>query len=222
MAMSLEDIYYDYPELQTDTEKHVHSDEFDYRACVPAFVRETITNEPLPDAMGKEEFDERKPAFGWTTTQIDELEKKAAMDPVHEYVLYDRVKEMMLRRLISTSGAGTVKELCAILKAELEANTTAPVPPWYKFSEQRTGPDFYDRSKKGRRFGYSKCERRDCTATEDLTTQFKQCSKCWMACYCSRDCQVMDWKERHKAVCKQAAKQGKMTAQAAAFQSMFM
>lgn len=216
--MNMEDIYYEHPELESEMEKHARDLQTRLR-CIPQFVRDTFEDEPTADAFERQEFEEREPAFGWTSTQIDELEQMAAIDDIHEYILFHRIRRMMLRRLVSTSGAATVKDLCEILRKEAEANIPAPVPSWYKFSDARWGHDFD--GDKGRRFGYAKCENDTCTATENLDTQFQQCARCKMACYCCRDCQVVDWKARHKIVCKKAAKQAETTAKAASFLEMF-
>jgi MYND finger len=45
-----------------------------------------------------------------------------------------------------------------------------------------------------------------CTYCLKLTDSIKRCGKCGHASYCSRECQVADWK-KHKGVCKDAAKQ---------------
>jgi len=51
-----------------------------HSACIPFFVKETVEDEPLPDACDKVEFEERQPAFGWTVKEIDELQHKAALN----------------------------------------------------------------------------------------------------------------------------------------------
>ena len=56
-----------------------------------------------------------------------------------------------------------------------------------------------------------KCARRDCPKTEPLeppeetSKRFAACAKCQTARYCSRECQIQDWKKggRHKRMCPQ-------------------
>ena len=56
-----------------------------------------------------------------------------------------------------------------------------------------------------------KCARRDCSKTEPLeppeetSKRFAACAKCQTARYCSRECQIADWKKggRHKRMCPQ-------------------
>lgn len=52
-----------------------------------------------------------------------------------------------------------------------------------------------------------KCARRDCCKTEPIETTkgFAACARCQTARYCSRDCQVVDWKKggRHRHMCPQ-------------------
>ena len=38
--------------------------------------------------------------------------------------------------------------------------------------------------------------------TESMGLSLKKCGKCMIASYCSRECQVKDWKERHHRWCK--------------------
>ena len=50
----------------------------------------------------------------------------------------------------------------------------------------------------------SKAERqrcRYCDKYEQSPKEFAQCSRCKLAFYCSRECQVKDWKDGHKKLC---------------------
>ena len=40
-----------------------------------------------------------------------------------------------------------------------------------------------------------------CANFETRVAEFKRCSSCHFAFYCSRECQKADWKLRHKAIC---------------------
>lgn len=90
----------------------------------------------------------------------------------------------------------------------MASGAPAPVPEWYKYSTVTVtmGP---------RKIGYDRCTNRGCNRM-DLhdRPRFANCSKCKVAIYCSRDCQVEDWYARHRKVCKQAAKRREMTVKA--------
>lgn len=45
------------------------------------------------------------------------------------------------------------------------------------------------------------CSRQTCGRPEKRPLEFSRCSMCWSARYCSRSCQLHDWKERHGGVC---------------------
>ena len=45
-----------------------------------------------------------------------------------------------------------------------------------------------------------------------IAPQFSKCARCKLAYYCSKECQVVDWKSRHIKVCKKAAGQRASTA----------
>lgn len=40
-----------------------------------------------------------------------------------------------------------------------------------------------------------------CGAAEAETVKLKKCSQCQRVAYCSKECQVQDWKAGHKTVC---------------------
>lgn len=44
------------------------------------------------------------------------------------------------------------------------------------------------------------CTGEGCDSKESELSQFKKCSRCLSVCYCSKDCQVMDW-SKHKLAC---------------------
>jgi len=51
------------------------------------------------------------------------------------------------------------------------------------------------------KMGYKQCENADCDKVESQPRQFSTCTRCKWASYCSKECQVGDWK-RHKKECK--------------------
>jgi MYND finger len=172
--------------------------------------------EIMADKNHKQYFDRRQPAFGWGEAELQSILQCAQQSDYQEYLVFDRLRSLMCRRLICASGASTVEELVEILRAEMESGVPGPVPAWYKMG-YKSGPDTGSR----RRFGYQPCTARGCPKTEDLETQFQQCTACKLAMYCSRECQVQDWKERHKKVCKKAKEMHQMTRDAASFMHMF-
>jgi hypothetical protein len=46
-----------------------------------------------------------------------------------------------------------------------------------------------------------KCQNLKCEKLETQFGDFQVCSKCKLACYCSRECQKIAWKEKHKIEC---------------------
>jgi len=57
-----------------------------------------------------------------------------------------------------------------------------------------------------RRIGYYSCDCRGCLNTETVDKMFAKCGSCSIPKYCSKECQLIDWKQRHKVVCKAAKK----------------
>ena len=108
----------------------------------------------------------------------------------------------MLRNLIPCSDISSIEELCTILRAEIESGVPSLVPKWYVYSTVTMGP---------RKIGYYSCCKVGCMRTEDFTTKFSSCGNCHLAPYCSRECQISDWKARHKKICNQAAEQREQT-----------
>ena len=90
-----------------------------------------------------------------------------------------------------------------MLRAEIASGTPSPVPSWYSFSTVTMGP---------RKVGYDQCENRGCFATETPEKKFSKCARCKLPYYCSKECQVADWKSRHNKMCKKAAEQRASTA----------
>lgn len=167
-----------------------------------------------PDAEYRAEFERRSPALGATQDILDELKARhMKLPPVQKRSLYRSLRSAMLRQLISCDGASTMEDLLNILQQEMDSGVPAPVPDWYEYSNVRMGP---------RKIGYDGCSNRGCKRTETVDQKFSRCSKCKVAIYCSRDCQIADWKIRHKKVCKEAAKEREMIKRACGFQSMFM
>ena len=46
-----------------------------------------------------------------------------------------------------------------------------------------------------------RCARRSCQRPEKRSMEFHRCSSCWKDKYCSRSCQLHDWKEGHHSTC---------------------
>ncbi|KAI0553029.1 hypothetical protein F4679DRAFT_581119 [Xylaria curta] len=56
---------------------------------------------------------------------------------------------------------------------------------------------------RGAKKGHMLCSNEHCPITEMLPrNQLKTCADCQAPFYCSKDCQKLDWKERHKPLCK--------------------
>ncbi|KAL9182089.1 hypothetical protein ACHAXT_012432 [Thalassiosira profunda] len=169
---------------------------------------------PAPEAETREEFERRPPALGANPRLLRGLEAHyEILPPVQQRSMYRLVRSQMLRQLISCDGAATLPDLVGILRREMEAGTPSPVPEWYEFSTVRMGP---------RKIGYDGCSNRGCLRTESCDKpRFARCSKCKVAVYHSRECQIEDWKARHKQVCKQAKKEREQIARAGAAMQAF-
>ena len=68
--------------------------------------------------------------------------------------------------------------------------------------------DSWSTVKKKKKKGKSKSETRcrGCNRVEKKGETFSMCARCGTASYCSRECQIADWKRCHKKNCKQYAK----------------
>jgi hypothetical protein len=216
--MNASEMYYDHRELANAAEL----EEWDFderRANVSTFPKSwhqeliKLADLLIPDAMERKDWEQRSPALGLNKKSIRALEQHAAnplLLDVQRRKIFRRIREHMLRQLISCSGAATVNDLCGILLAELKCGVPAPAPSWYVFSTITMGP---------RKIGYSACSNRDCLVAECLTSAraFKKCSNCKVPFYCSEACQASDWTARHKFVCNEAQKSRKELEQAGAF-----
>ena len=168
---------------------------------------------PTPQEEDREEFEQRPPALGATQDILDEISSHyQLLPPVQQRSLYSHLRSIMLRNLISCDGVATLDELVDILQQELDSGIPAPVPDWYEYSTVKWGP---------RKIGYDGCNNRGCKRTESTSKKFSRCSGCKVAMYCSRDCQVEDWKIRHKKVCKDAKKERENIIKTCGFMSMF-
>lgn len=202
MATSKDDVLYQHEKTTTpeEVEDFHHDTSTDAINQIPRWFILKTMDAPTPDEFDRSRFERRKPAFGLTLSEIDELEQHAQypnMTQGSQRRFFRYLREAMCRSLISPSDCSTLSELCNILRAEVKSGVPAPVPEWYTFSEMRYGP---------RRLGYCKCDNRGCLKTETLLvwSVFTKCSSCKWAAYCSRDCQAADWNFRHKSLCKQA------------------
>lgn len=222
--MNIEDIYYDFPQLMTPEEK----EEFDFEQyddagnqlvqllSYPRWAMQHCCFLARPEKDTKKEFKRRKPALGFSKKQIEDLRahyNDPRLLPVQKRMFFSWLQSSMHRQLISTDGCQTVEELFAILQAEIHSNTPASVPDWYQYTKITHGP---------RETGYYSCENRNCHRTETVDGEpFEKCSKCKLARYCGRECQIQDWKARHKKICKEAKKNHDMAAKAGATMQMF-
>ena len=205
--MDITSVYINHRELASAEE--LEDWDFDeLGARVPTFPasmnREKLSDLMIPDAMGRSEWEQRSPALGLSEKSILALEQHSASPKlldVQRRRIFRYIREKMLQQLISCSGAGSISDLCEILRSELQCGAPSPAPAWYVFSTISMGP---------RKIGYSSCSHRGCLITESLTcAPFKKCSKCKLSWYCSEQCQGLDWVARHKVVCEKAAESRK-------------
>ena len=151
----------------------------------------------IPDAMGRSEWEQRSPALGLNEKSILALERHVAnpdLLDVQRRRIFRYMRAKMLQQLIGCSGAGSVSDLCSILRSELQSRVPAPAPAWYVFSTITMGP---------RKVGYSACSNRNCLVTETATSAPFKCSKCGVSWFCSEQCQALDWVARHKLECNE-------------------
>merc|ERR1712096_150713 len=78
------------------------------------------------------------------------------------------------------------------------------LPPWKKEIEKIPNNDAFKNcgSEKTERRPIEKCANVLCSNIETFIGEFLVCSNCKIAHYCSRKCQKVDWKRRHKKACK--------------------
>ena len=155
----------------------------------------------IADAMGRSDWEKRSPALGLNEKCFQVLEQHLAnplLLDVQRRQIFRYLRVKMLQQLICCSGAGSVDDLCKILRAELTCGVPAPAPSWYVFSTLMMGP---------RKIGYYPCSNRGCLVTESVeSAPFKKCSRCRLAWYCSEKCQASDWVARHSVVCNESTK----------------
>lgn len=221
--MNSEDLYWDREDLMTPEEleewNHDTDDEVipTYTPNLRSWLFDFGEGEHMsvPDMAGKEDFLRRKPAMSATPALIAEARKHYQLlspYPVQQREMFKSIRFKMLRQLIPCSGVSTFDGLMDTLQTELDRGNPSPIPDWYEFSTVKYGP---------RDIGYRACENRNCFNTDTVEKQLNRCAKCKLAFYCSRDCQVEDWKARHNQVCKKGSKFRDQTKKAADFISMF-
>jgi len=161
----------------------------------------TVLMDPCrtPDAEHRKAFEARSVALGFSRSRIAELvafSEDPNLAPVQKRLLIKTLRSSMLRSLIPCPGASDLPSLASILLAEHDSGVPAPVPDWYTFSSVRFGP---------RQIGLRGCVADGCLNTEGMEKKFQKCGGCSLAHYCGKDCQLRDWKARHKKVCKKGS-----------------
>eukprot|EP00009_Paramoeba_aestuarina_P008371 CAMPEP_0201509450 /NCGR_PEP_ID=MMETSP0161_2-20130828/2502_1 /ASSEMBLY_ACC=CAM_ASM_000251 /TAXON_ID=180227 /ORGANISM="Neoparamoeba aestuarina, Strain SoJaBio B1-5/56/2" /LENGTH=272 /DNA_ID=CAMNT_0047904401 /DNA_START=45 /DNA_END=863 /DNA_ORIENTATION=- len=163
-----------------------------------------LDGRPPPEAATRRAFERRPPALGITDDVLKGLREHYAIlssSPVQQRQLSKLVRSTMLRQLISCDGVDRcdLEGHLQILEKERASGVPAPVPEWYKYSTVTMGP---------RKIGYDECSAPGCPRTEKYgSPKFAFCGGCKVAKYCGKDCQLADWKARHKKVCKECAAQ---------------
>ena len=169
-----------------------------------------------PEAASRRAFERRLPALGITDQILAEYRTHyQRVMPVQQRKLSKGLRSRMLRMLISCDGVDpcNLEGHLAILENERNSGVPSPVPEWYKYSTVTMGL---------RKIGYYGCNAAGCFRTERHDApQFDRCSGCKVAIYCSRKCQVKDWKERHKKNCKEAGKERETIVQAGKMMQRF-
>ena len=209
--MNIDEIYGQVPGVMTPEEE----EEWNHEPCddvvetTPGWWRSKVlmgSMDCTPEACNRRTFEARKPALGLSLREVDELEAHAQhrdLFDVQKRTLFKLIRSSLLRALIPCDGCSTVAELCQVLRDEIASGVPSPVPDWYSYSTTTMGP---------RKIGYDHCENRGCFATETPEKKFSKCARCKLPFYCSKACQLEDWKLRHKKVCKAATEQRDKTA----------
>lgn len=203
--MNIGELYNEREDLMSPEEREEYN--FDPQmASIPTVsdpLREWLYGEDdaTPEAATRRAFERRPPALGITDAILKEYrEHWARLPPIQKRMLAKTLHGRMLRMLISCDGLDPrdLEGHLQILEAERASGTPSPVPDWYEYSTVTMGP---------RKIGYDGCSAHGCFRTERHDQpQFARCSRCKVAIYCGRECQRKDWTERHKQVCKSAAK----------------
>lgn len=196
----MEDYMLDREDLMTpqELESIRHDPRSETIPTFPAPVREWLMGDNsynTPEAATRRAFEKRPPAMGATEKLLNDVAHHYQRLPsVQQRRLLASIRSRMMRMLISCDGAVTLEDHISILRKEIQTGICGPVPSWYKYSTVTMGP---------RKIGYFECSHRDCHHTERVDTKFSQCARCKLPSYCSRDCQKVDWKARHKQLCNQ-------------------
>ncbi|KAF9905677.1 hypothetical protein BX616_000946 [Lobosporangium transversale] len=117
--------------------------------------------------------------------EVESLQLLGKIYSTKEYGRYDIENSQNLYELAFISANGSEKSyelLCNILRV--------------KKAGMQVEPQQVDS------LGLRKCGARGCENKEIKIDQFQRCAKCKKVFYCSRNCQVEDWKARHKLHCK--------------------
>jgi hypothetical protein len=183
--MHEDDLYIEHPELES---KDDHDEFFGGRLSnedEPLRFKNQKKFEKFRKIMMKSEY----PISGETESKINITEKEL------QYCPFSHLKSTCLRNFISTDGIedGDYKSIHALILKN--TGKVIKAPTWYKPPQIKYGP---------RRIGLKKCGRDKCPRTENETDHFKACGGCHVPFYCSKECQVADWKFRHKIVCKKS------------------
>jgi len=97
---------------------------------------------PSPIAKYKEQFENRPPALGATPQLLAELKAHDAKLPLgggQQRMLFQSLRDQMLRQLISCDGAKCMADLVDILQKEKESGIPSPIPDWCTFSTAPAG-----------------------------------------------------------------------------------
>jgi hypothetical protein len=186
--MHEDDLYIDHPELAS-------KDDYD------EFFGGRLNKDDEPARFKNKKKFEKFVKLSLMTNDPISGEKESKINiPENElqYYPFSHLKTHCLRNFLSTDGIedGDYKSIHSLI---LENNgKVIKAPTWYKPPEIHFGP---------RRIGLKKCARMSCPRTENETNHFKACGGCHVPFYCSKECQVSDWKCRHKIVCQEAKKE---------------
>lgn len=114
---------------------------------------------------------------------------------------YLKALEVLLAsgKKISTEASKKLKNL---LSGFQTSSSAAEIHPAHNFIMEWYGLVGHDEAKGSLAEGLGFCSRATCGRPETRQMEFWRCSTCWSARYCSRSCQLHDWRLRHCKECR--------------------
>eukprot|EP01083_Nonionella_stella_P060291 157515_1 len=195
------DFYYFDEDIQ-DIKRNLHKCSYSL-PTLPKRVNDVLKllSSMLPETSTEIQFSARPVSLGLTPDDFDLL-RKHCNHPLYvveqRELVFRLLRRFMLFMLIPCSGCTDINDLIDKLEEDFYSGSPAKVPRWYWLTVRSPAHD-------GKRIGYNFCWNKGCQKTEDMNNTFLCCSRCKVPAYCSKKCQVTDWKNRHRNKCDKEA-----------------